>query len=195
MPNTIAGRDKYFWIEQIDLEYRQYFDLLKKRKNKKKLKSWLDNKKQMFDSIMEYDYDHKKQNRSFFFSDFWGYNFRRKNIYFNISTSTTPFQLPPTPLLLSILIKNDVPPLSTLIKNDELIVPPLLFHILIKNYLLGLNLTRPHIKRIEYELLNELNKFKHKQENDFINAKRKKHSKRKFYEFQKLNMKGKNSNF
>ncbi|GBC09503.1 hypothetical protein RclHR1_08910007 [Rhizophagus clarus] len=41
--------EKYYWKEQVDLAYSQYYGLSKKRK-----KNWLKDKKQEFDSIMNY---------------------------------------------------------------------------------------------------------------------------------------------
>ena len=46
--NTVDYTYKY-WIEQIDLEYSQYYYL-----SIKKLQTWLNSKKKMFDSIMQY---------------------------------------------------------------------------------------------------------------------------------------------
>lgn len=49
MPYTDYGIGNYYWIEQIDLAYSQYNNL-----SKENLQSWLNVKKRMFDSIMEY---------------------------------------------------------------------------------------------------------------------------------------------
>ena len=44
-----AYRRKHYWIDQIDMEYHQFYDLSEER-----LISWLIDKKLMFDCIMKY---------------------------------------------------------------------------------------------------------------------------------------------
>ncbi|CAB4391032.1 hypothetical protein RhiirA5_394557 [Rhizophagus irregularis] len=49
MPHTYYFYGKYYWIEQIHIAYSQYYSL-----SKEDLKTWLDSKKLIFDSTMEY---------------------------------------------------------------------------------------------------------------------------------------------
>ena len=49
MPYTYYFYGKYYWVEQIHFAYSQYYSL-----SKEDLKSWLDDKKLIFESTMEY---------------------------------------------------------------------------------------------------------------------------------------------
>src|SRR6266540_1581941 len=48
------GLIKYYWMEQMDFELSQCLSFFRYGLSEKSLKSWLNNKKNMFDSIMEY---------------------------------------------------------------------------------------------------------------------------------------------
>ncbi|CAG8722089.1 516_t:CDS:1, partial [Funneliformis mosseae] len=54
MPFINEYGDKYYWKEQLDFEYDQYTVFSHNRSN---LQSWLDDKKNTFDSIMKYAKD------------------------------------------------------------------------------------------------------------------------------------------
>ncbi len=58
---------KYYWIKQIDSELSQYLSFSRYVLSKEKLQSWLDYKKNMFDSVMEYTSAKQyKLNRSYY---------------------------------------------------------------------------------------------------------------------------------
>ncbi|CAG8573846.1 2122_t:CDS:2 [Funneliformis mosseae] len=51
MPFINEYGDKYYWKEQLDFEHEQYTVFSHNRSN---LQSWLDDKKNTFDSLMKY---------------------------------------------------------------------------------------------------------------------------------------------
>ena len=55
-----AAYHRYYWIEQIDLMYSQYHGLSRKR-----LQTWLDDKRKVFDSIMKYAEERNQFNLSY----------------------------------------------------------------------------------------------------------------------------------
>ncbi|GBC09502.1 hypothetical protein RclHR1_08910006 [Rhizophagus clarus] len=73
MPCTHTGYflcKKYYWKEQVDLAYTQYYGLSKKKKKK----NWLENKKQEFDSIMNYVRQRElRKSREKYFQEFFLY--------------------------------------------------------------------------------------------------------------------------
>ncbi|RIA89832.1 hypothetical protein C1645_824228 [Glomus cerebriforme] len=82
---------RYYWKDQIVFEYSQYYGLSKKSK-----KFWLDNKKRMFDSIMNYAEQREFKTREHGFIFFYPHS--HSNCYFirdEHYLSTRPF--PPTP--------------------------------------------------------------------------------------------------
>ncbi|RIA99425.1 hypothetical protein C1645_869986 [Glomus cerebriforme] len=188
---------EYNWIEQIDHAYSQYYGLSKENK-----KFWLDDKKHVFDSIMEYSKKRVLREKK---SD-WSFL-----LYFSLcSHCDFHFQLflyrhfPPSPPLSKYLEDFD----DTFQSTKILEIPPPFF--LEQNESKAEDIPIPqliqlHIQRLENELqqstfnvgvslANNYNENSNKPKgNNFIKTKKKK-NKREFHNrFNKLNMKGKNS--
>src|ERR1043165_6786671 len=54
MPYYDSYYFRYYWIKQIDFEHSQHLSFFQHDLSKERLQYWLDDRKNMFDSIMEY---------------------------------------------------------------------------------------------------------------------------------------------
>ncbi|UZO21587.1 uncharacterized protein OCT59_013974 [Rhizophagus irregularis] len=204
MPCTHTGYffcKKYYWKEQVDLAYSQYYGLLRKEK-----KIWLDGKKQVFDSIINYirrrelrKSEEKEKTKYHFLSphtycdtiedDFsFLYSF-----YSRRSLSAPP---PPSPPLSRFFVQSatkevkEVEKIEKVEKVNNNDVP---------------HLIQLHIKRLENESYqstfdvnsanNYLENSNEQKINNFIKTKKNKNKKKRNNKLNKYNMKVRGKNF
>jgi len=168
---------RYYWIEQIDLEYSQYYGLLKRRK---KLKFWLNDKKKLFDSIMEYvgqrelrEFTESQKTLYYWFYPYYPFSHPlhicRDSFLLFISPKSTPQIIPPPPY----------PPLSRFFLKDTL------------------QLIQYHIQRLKNETHQSTFNAKARLDsaNNYLDKTKKKKNKRERELNNKFNMQVKGKNF
>ncbi|RIA99424.1 hypothetical protein C1645_857132 [Glomus cerebriforme] len=83
---------RYYWIEQIDHAYSQYYSLSKKMK-----KSWLNDKKHIFVSLMEYSMKRDVLKEKIYFFSYFYFRYACRHLNYYHSSFLRPYSPPSIP--------------------------------------------------------------------------------------------------